>query len=170
MLITVVRMIIRPHISCPDRLCSRYPFTPIGSWITLSDREESLSTLHQNVLLNACPINSESCEKSNDSCNIAASHLHPAEVKALDWADHANQLLQKQWDYVLGSDIIYIEDSFEDLLGMMRQLRTSSVILSCKIRYPKDRRFIDSCGDYFDIKLLFYDQGRDIYIYDLRHK
>ena len=83
----------------------------------------------------------------------------------MDWSDRDNELYNKKWDYVIGADIIYIESSFADLLSTMRQLQTDHLILSCRLRYAKDHKFIKRAKEYFDVEKLLYDGHRDIYIY-----
>lgn len=115
--------------------------------------------------------------KSSDLCNGQMSDTVPREdnttpdkpnsieVQVLNWADRSNTLFDRDWDLVIGSDIIYIESSFDHLLHTMRQLKCSRILLSCRLRYAKDHKFIKRSKEFFDVDLLFHDEGRDIRIF-----
>lgn len=74
-------------------------------------------------------------------------------------------MYDRKWDYVIGADIIYIEETFQHLLLTMNQLHTDNLILSCRLRYEKDHKFIQNASKIFYIDKLLYDEPRDIYIY-----
>lgn len=144
----------------------------------LTDRLESIMILEDNVHLNADYSETPQCSaESHSGPNNCESSTYkenrPAEanengsilVKVLDWSDRTNDLYAKKWDYVIGADIIYIESSFPDLLSTIRQLETDNLILSCRLRYGKDHRFIKRAREYFKVEKLLYDESRDIYIY-----
>ena len=136
----------------------------------LTDRLETIKNLEDNVILNTeCSKsiinNPETCQSQNLAADQSFSDIGSITVETLDWSDRDNELYNKKWDYVIGADIIYIESSFADLLSTMRQLQTDHLILSCRLRYAKDHKFIKRAKEYFDVEKLLYDGHRDIYIY-----
>ena len=136
----------------------------------LTDRLETIKILEDNFILNtecskSTTKNPETCQSQNPAADPSSPDTGSIAVETLDWSDRDNELYNKKWDYVIGADIIYIESSFADLLSTMRQLRTDHLILSCRLRYAKDHKFIKRAKEYFDVEKLLYDGRRDIYIY-----
>lgn len=148
----------------------------------MTDRQETIQILQDNVQLNAGDGFTQTCERKDNRGKVDCDGLgqgHSPDVsdvkdrsiitKVLDWSDRTNSLYDEQWDYVIGADIIYIESSFNDLLSTMRQLTTNNLILSCRLRYGKDHRFIKRAQQYFIVDLVLYDKPRDIYVYSFKH-
>lgn len=101
----------------------------LGANVTLTDLE---SCLHP------CKINTKT--------NLDAT-LHNFQVKPLDWKED----LEKNWsghayDYIIGADLVYIEDLFEDLIRTFEHFakcnENTTILLAGKIRYiDKYKRF-----------------------------
>lgn len=123
-------------------------FLNLGADVIITDRPVALDNLKNNVQLN--------------SGNITGS----AVVDELIWGRNL-ELFKEPFDFVIGADIIYIEDTFDDLLSTIRHLsdRHTTVILSCRIRYQRDRRFLDMLRQFFKVQEVLYDSKRDVIIY-----
>ena len=87
-----------------------------------------------------------------------------AKVEELDWT---KQYDCGNYDVILGADIIYIEDTFNDLLKTLKCLcgPQSVVYLSCRFRYDRDPKFINLMKDYFSVEQIMYDKSRDVRIF-----
>ena len=90
-------------------------------------------------------------------------------VGSLNWGqelhpDHST------FDVIIGADIIYIEDTFPLLLKTLLDLTETRkedviVLLSCKIRYERDERFLNMLRTHFSVIEVLYDKETDIHIY-----
>ena len=91
------------------------------------------------------------------------------EVKELDWGVNHNSFTES-YDIIIGSDIIYIEETFQQLLTTILYLckENTSMLLSCRNRYRRDDQFLDTLSAHFQVKKVLYDKSRDIYIYEVR--
>ena len=91
------------------------------------------------------------------------------QVVSLDWGqellpDHST------FDVIIGADIIYIEDTFPLLLKTLLDLteprkEDTLVLISCKIRYQRDERFLNMLRTHFSVIEVLYDKKTDIHIY-----
>jgi hypothetical protein len=94
--------------------------------------------------------------------------LHNLTVSTLDWThqpeDHAHL---GNFEVILGADIIYIEETFPDLLRTLLHFahEDTTVLLSCKIRYKRESKFLTLMEEHFHIRKVHFDSPRDIYIY-----
>lgn len=115
----------------------------------LTDRSPALKTLNDNIQLNI---------ENTSSGSIIA--------KELSWGEDLDRYPQS-FDIVLGADIIYIEETFEELLTTIRHLSHphTIVLLSCRIRYERDRRFLAKLRQFFTVEEVLYEAKRDVYIY-----
>lgn len=116
--------------------------------MVLTDRSIALKTLNDNIELNL----------ENTTGSIV--------VKELSWGQDLDHYPQP-FDIVLGADIIYIEETFDDLSTTIRHLchPQTTVLLSCRIRYERDRRFLDKLRQFFTVEEILYEAKRDVYIY-----
>eukprot|EP00916_Digyalum_oweni_P003454 GHVL01006248.1.p1 GENE.GHVL01006248.1~~GHVL01006248.1.p1 ORF type:complete len:262 (+),score=29.19 GHVL01006248.1:260-1045(+) len=117
-----------------------------GGEVTCTERAEALDHLRATV-----------------SSNLNG---HRLEVKELDWT-HDHSYLNSDYDVILGADIVYIEDTFPDLLRTLLHFAgpDTKVLLSCKIRYQRDSKFLTMLKEHFHISKVHFDLERDIYIY-----
>lgn len=92
-------------------------------------------------------------------------------VQALDWRENLESLT-KTYDVILGADIIYIEETFPDLLRTIEHLsgEDTLVYISCRIRYTRDSNFLQMLSEVFDLKKVHVDRARDITIYKGKKK
>lgn len=112
--------------------------------MVLTDRPLALPLLHQNVAVNAVD-------------NIL--------VRELTWGQKNLDEFLPSYDVILGTDIVYIEHTFTDLLSTVDQLSDDRtvVILACQIRYDRDRRFLDMLRKRFAVQSIHRDQGVEIF-------
>lgn len=92
-------------------------------------------------------------------------------VQALDWRENLESCT-KTYDVILGADIIYIEETFPDLLRTIEHLSDENtlVYISCRIRYTRDSNFLQMLSEVFDLKKVQVDRVRDITIYKGKKK
>lgn len=92
-------------------------------------------------------------------------------VQALDWRKNLESRT-KTYDVILGADIIYIEETFPDLLRTIEHLSDENtlVYISCRIRYTRDSNFLQMLSEVFDLKKVHVDRARDITIYKGKKK
>ena len=109
----------------------------LGADVTFTDLEAGLDVCASNVGLNL------------------NSSTHSYRVKSLDWRhDLSGEWGGEKYDYIIGADLIYIEDVFHDLCNtigfFMEQNQDAVMYLTGKIRYEEryakfrkilDRRF-----------------------------
>jgi len=112
--------------------------------VTLTDRPVALPVLHQNVDINA---------------------IENVQVRELVWGQKNLDEFSPPYNVIIGADIVYIEETFEDLIDTVDRLSDSRtvVILSCLIRYERDSRFLDMLGKRFAVQLLH--RSRDVKLF-----
>jgi len=115
-----------------------------GARVTLTDRPVALPMLHQNVQRNA---------------------VQNVRVHELTWGQKNLDEFSPPYDVIIGADIIYIEDTFDDLLATVDRLSDDRtiVVLSCQIRYDRDLRFLEMLRKRFTVQLLH--SNRDVKIF-----
>jgi len=114
----------------------------------LTDRPIALPVLRQNVDRNAVP---------------------QVQVVELTWGDEENlEPIGRPYDIVIGADIVYIEDTFADLLGTVDRVSddNTTVVLSCRLRYERDRAFLEMFRKRFRVRLL-HESG-DVKVFGAR--
>ena len=104
--------------------------------------------------------------RDNVKKNIQNLNTSSVDVRELEWGQDVSPF-KPPFDYILGADIVYIEDTFPQLLQTITELsdRRTVVLLSCKIRYKRDRNFLGLLTEKFEISKVHYDESVDIYIY-----
>lgn len=123
----------------------------LGGNVTITDRKMALNITRMNVEGNL--------GKNQDSVAI----------KELEWGQDVSSF-SLPFDFVLGADIVYIEETFNDLLKTLQDLcdENSVVLLSCKIRYDRDKRFFELLSKHFLHETILYDQELDIVVYQAK--
>ncbi|XP_077997737.1 protein N-lysine methyltransferase METTL21A-like [Glandiceps talaboti] len=124
----------------------------LGADVIVTDRQMALKQLQENINRNLKP--------TGDSSEIRIN------VQELDWGQNLEDYAEP-FDIILGADIIYIKETFPDLLKTLIHLSDCKtlVLLSCRIRYEKDSDFIESLKDHFSVTKIFYDAATDVRIY-----
>ncbi|XP_075385495.1 protein N-lysine methyltransferase METTL21A [Tenrec ecaudatus] len=129
----------------------------LGAHVTITDRKAALEFLKSNVQANLPP------------------HIQPrAVVKELTWGQDLERFPPGECDLILGADIIYLEETFADLLQTLRHLcgDHSLILLACRIRYERDNNFLAMLEREFNVSKVHYDPVKDVHVYKAqrRHK
>ncbi|KFV81232.1 Protein N-lysine methyltransferase METTL21A, partial [Struthio camelus australis] len=124
--------------------------TLLGARVTVTDRAAALALLESNVRANLPP------------------ELQPrAAVKELTWGKDLGNFPPGAFDFILGSDIVYLEETFADLLQTLEHLcaERTVILLSCRIRYERDLNFLKMLRGRFSVHEVHYDPSKDVHIY-----
>lgn len=122
----------------------------LGAHVTITDRKVALEFLKSNVQANLPP------------------HIQPkAVVKELTWGQNLGSYSPGEFDLILGADIIYLEETFADLLQTLEHLSSnrSVILLACRIRYERDNNFLAMLERPFTVSKVHYDPAKDVHIY-----
>lgn len=122
----------------------------LGANVTITDREPALEFLTANVRE-----------------NIPPSQQEAVQVSELTWGENLDLYPSGSFDLILGADIVYLEETFPALLQTLEHLSSENtvVLLSCRIRYERDERFLMELRQRFSVQEVHYDSQRDIHIY-----
>ncbi|NWY31440.1 MT21A methyltransferase, partial [Pheucticus melanocephalus] len=118
--------------------------------VTITDRAAALELLESNVQANLPP------------------ELHPrAVVKELTWGKDLDNFSPGAFDLILGADIVYLEETFAELLQTLEHLcsERTVILLSCRIRYERDLKFLKMLRERFSVSEVHYDSSKDVHIY-----
>ncbi|KFV19212.1 Protein N-lysine methyltransferase METTL21A, partial [Tauraco erythrolophus] len=124
--------------------------TLLGARVTITDRAAALEFLESNVQANL------------------PSELRPrAVVKELTWGKDLGNFPPGAFDFILGADIVYLEETFAELLQTLEHLcsEQSVILLSCRIRYERDHKFLKMLRGHFSVYEVHYDSSKDVHIY-----
>ncbi|XP_077874029.1 protein N-lysine methyltransferase METTL21A isoform X2 [Ictidomys tridecemlineatus] len=127
-----------------------FPCSRPGAHVTITDRKVALEFLKSNVQANLPP------------------HIQPkAVVKELTWGHNLGNFSPGEFDLILGADIIYLEETFTDLLQTLEHLSSnhSVILLACRIRYERDNNFLAMLEKRFTVSKAHYDPEKDVHIY-----
>ncbi|XP_022103266.1 protein N-lysine methyltransferase METTL21A-like [Acanthaster planci] len=126
----------------------------LGGNVVLTDRKVALDQLQANV--------EENSPKSSGRSGTIS-------VQELSWGENLQEFL-KPFEIIIGADIVYVEDTFPKLLQTIAHLsdRDTLVLLSCRIRYARDERFLDMMRHQFSMAEVLHDKRRDIHLYEAR--
>ncbi|NXM24600.1 MT21A methyltransferase, partial [Oxyruncus cristatus] len=118
--------------------------------VTMTDREAALEFLESNV-----------------QANLPAELRPRAVVKELTWGKDLDNFPPGAFDFVLGADIVYLEETFAELLQTLEHLCTEQtvILLACRIRYERDHKFLKMLRDRFSVYEVHYDSSKDVHIY-----
>ncbi|XP_009282915.1 PREDICTED: protein N-lysine methyltransferase METTL21A isoform X2 [Aptenodytes forsteri] len=122
----------------------------LGIVATLLDRAAALEFLESNVQANL------------------PSELRPrAVVKELTWGKDLGNFPPGAFDFILGADIVYLEETFAELLQTLEHLCSEQtvILLSCRIRYERDHKFLKMLRGRFSVYEVHYDSSKDVHIY-----
>ncbi|NXU62660.1 MT21A methyltransferase, partial [Horornis vulcanius] len=118
--------------------------------VTITDRAAALEFLESNVQANLPP------------------ELRPrAVVKELTWGKDLDNFPAGAFDFILGADIVYLEETFVELLQTLEHLcsERTVILLSCRIRYERDLKFLKMLRERFSVSEVHYDSSKDVHIY-----
>ena len=121
----------------------------VGGKIDITDTTEAITGLRENV-----------------KKNIANDLSEFVKVKVLNWGEHLEEW-SNDYDVIIGADIIYIEETFQQLLETINHLSSceADIYLASKIRYDRDTNFLSLLQKHFTVKEIYYDKRRNIHIY-----
>ncbi|XP_021119217.1 protein N-lysine methyltransferase METTL21A isoform X3 [Heterocephalus glaber] len=99
----------------------------LGAHVTVTDRKVALEFLKSNIQANLPP-------------HVQTNTV----VKELTWGQNLESFSPGEFDLILGADIIYLEETFTDLLQTLEYLCNdhSVILLACRIRYERDNNFL----------------------------
>ncbi|XP_028837183.1 protein N-lysine methyltransferase METTL21A [Denticeps clupeoides] len=122
----------------------------LGANVTITDREPALEFLASNV-----------------RDNIPPSLQDAVQVSELTWGEGLESYPPGTYDLILGADIVYLEDTFPALLRTLEHLSSERtvILLSCRIRYERDQRFLTELSRSFTVEEVHYEVQGDIHIY-----
>lgn len=137
-------------MSCTDAPITFSLSHLLGAQVTITDRKVALEFLRSNVEANL-PL-----------------HIQPrAVVKELTWGQNLGSFSPGEFDLILGADIIYLEETFMDLLQTLAHLcgSHSVILLACRIRYERDNNFLAMLERQFSVSKVHYDPEKDVHVY-----
>uniref|UniRef100_UPI00398ECA99 protein N-lysine methyltransferase METTL21A n=1 Tax=Pristiophorus japonicus TaxID=55135 RepID=UPI00398ECA99 len=124
--------------------------TLLGGDVTVTDREVALQFLESNLRE-----------------NIPPDLQTRARATELSWGVNLCRFDPGSYDVVLGADVVYLQETFPALLETLEHLSSERtvILLSCRIRYERDRNFLKMLGSRFVVEKVHYDTEKDVYIY-----
>lgn len=122
----------------------------LGAQVTITDREPALAFL-----------------KSNVQANLPEDIQSRATVKELTWGQNLTGFSAGGYDFILGADIVYLEETFAALLQTLDHLSSDRtvILLSCRLRYERDQNFLTMLKGIFSVREVLYDPSNDIHIF-----
>uniref|UniRef100_A0A8C5R3T7 Protein N-lysine methyltransferase METTL21A n=1 Tax=Leptobrachium leishanense TaxID=445787 RepID=A0A8C5R3T7_9ANUR len=114
----------------------------LGAHVTITDREMAVEFLELNV-------------KENLPKDLQGNVF----IKPLTWGQSLENF--PTFDVIVGADIIYLEETFPDLLKTILHLSSEHtlVLLSCRLRYQRDQNFLDMMKEHFNGDFHAYFEG-----------
>ncbi|NXU47752.1 MT21A methyltransferase, partial [Turnix velox] len=118
--------------------------------VTITDRAAALEFLQSNV-----------------EANLPSELRSRAVVKELTWGKDLGNFPPGMFDFILGADIVYLEETFAELLETLEHLcsHQTVILLSCRIRYERDHKFLKMLRGHFSVYEVHYDSSKDVHIY-----
>nr|XP_033801002.1 protein N-lysine methyltransferase METTL21A isoform X2 [Geotrypetes seraphini] len=122
----------------------------LGAHVTITDRQVALEFLESNI-----------------QANLPTTLQHKVVVKELTWGHNLGNFSPDAFDLIVGSDIIYLEETFLDLLQTLEHLSLEQtlILLSCRIRYARDWDFLKMLKARFTVVEVHYDPNTDVHIF-----
>ncbi|XP_051884913.1 protein N-lysine methyltransferase METTL21A isoform X1 [Pristis pectinata] len=122
----------------------------LGADVTVTDREVALQFLESNVRE-----------------NIPHDLRSRVRIRELTWGVNLCQFEPASYDFILGADVVYLEETFPALLETLEYLSSerTTILLSCRIRYKRDHNFLKMLGRHFTVERVHYDSEKDVHIY-----
>uniref|UniRef100_A0A4W3K1R0 Methyltransferase-like protein 22 n=1 Tax=Callorhinchus milii TaxID=7868 RepID=A0A4W3K1R0_CALMI len=127
-----------------------------GGDVTLTDQ---LPVLHQIA--------------RNVTTNISPEQIHRAKVRELAWGKEL-KCYPSDFDFILGSDIIYSKISFPLLLQTLLHLSSQNTIIylssEMKYKFIVDEAYVNLLTKYFNSEIVSRDNELDINLYRMTKK
>ena len=123
----------------------------LGGNVTATDRKMALNVTRLNIEKNL------------------GDKQYSIKIKELEWGQNVSSF-SPPFDFVLGADIVYIEETFHYLLKTLQDLcdEHTRILLSCRLRYERDKRFFELLSKHFMHEKVAYDEELDIIVYEAR--
>lgn len=124
----------------------------LGADVVITDRRSALDLTIQNVHKNTC-----------ESTKI--------KVAELEWGQGVSRF-DPPFDFIIGADIVYIEETFSLLVRTIEELSDDKtvILLSCRLRYKRDEDFFEMLRGKFIVTKLHFDETVNIYIFKAQKK
>lgn len=125
-------------------------FSALGAHVTITDRKVALKFLESNV-----------------HANLPTELQQEAAVKELTWGQDLESFPRGGYDFILGADIVYLEETFVALLQTLDYLCSDRtvILLSCRLRYERDQNFLNMLKGRFSVHEVYYDHFNDVHIF-----
>ncbi|XP_078657437.1 protein N-lysine methyltransferase METTL21A-like [Branchiostoma floridae x Branchiostoma belcheri] len=108
------------------------------------------------------------CAWGNVPRNTELRAKHAPVVRRLEWGTaDLDDFGVQHYDYIMGSDIIYKEETFPDLHKTIMHLAGAETVLylAGRIRFSADEDFLDTLKQDFYLSCVYEDPIREVYIY-----
>ena len=126
----------------------------LGATVTCTDMAKGLPLIKKNIELNFSPT-----ERKNR-----------VKVSRLEWGVDQEKFDSTSYDYVLGADIIYLEETFDALVETLchfsKQKKNTKIYLSAKLRYTRVEKFLALLKRCFSVRKVFEDKSVSVVIYE----
>nr|XP_055230004.1 protein N-lysine methyltransferase METTL21A-like [Gorilla gorilla gorilla] len=131
-----VAMVLSTHLEMGAVELLGCPAVKLGAGIELMGIVAALLGAHVTVIDRKVAL--EFC-KSNMQGNLPPCIQPRAFVKELTWGKNLGSFSPRDFDLILGADIIYLEETFTDLLQTLDHLCSnhSMILLPCLIHYER---------------------------------
>ena len=130
----------------------------LGARVTFTDLNNALSACSSNIELNL------------------DSSIHNYDLKSLDWTENLSDAWSaKHFDFIIGADLIYIEEIFQDLINTIlyftKQNKQLKMFLSGKIRYvERYGKFKKMLENSFHVDEVYFNKDVNVYIWKICFK
>ncbi|XP_067897820.1 EEF1A lysine methyltransferase 3-like [Heterodontus francisci] len=128
----------------------------LGGDVTITDKPQLLKQIEQNV-----------------SINIPSSFRPRVKIHALSWGyDHT--LFPSEYDYILGTDIMYTRASVPLILKTLQHLSNEKTVIYFASKMSIGCGLVSSgyetLSQYFDSDLVYRYENKDVNLYRMRKK
>ncbi|GCC19874.1 hypothetical protein chiPu_0021185 [Chiloscyllium punctatum] len=127
-----------------------------GGDVTITDLPQALKQIENNVL-----------------ANIPSSCAHRSRVRALSWGSNHSHF-PTDYDFVLGSDIVYLPETYTSLIHTLRHLsaQRATIYLSSKMRreHATVSFYEEILPQHFQCQLLHRNEEKNINLYKITKK
>lgn len=130
-----------------------------------TDRAEYLSPARANLEENINRYETLLKSKENRDTYQYLQRLKTSiDIQALTWGSSDLHRFH-QYDVILGADLLYIEDTFTDLIDTLLHLSNFNtvILMAAKIRYHRAEKFIKMATAVFDIEVIHKKGNLRIY-------
>eukprot|EP00775_Hariotina_reticulata_P004242 gene4242-4492_t len=120
----------------------------LGAHVMLTDTRDIMPQIYENVVANQ-----QTIEEAGGS----------ATVQELDWNDPDDEVLDQDYDWVLGSDVTYNEEALQPLAKLLRQMVLTNEAAVVKLAHMHRSKELDKM-----MREVFHDEGLQLRPVDVR--